>query len=525
MGVSFFTLRDFLLVILFFLLSVLIWSFFYQDQSQRALYNPDAYSFGVVAKEVAQGKGFQTKSLILPQLAYLKQTGKDVIHWDSLYNFPFPVLMMAFLFLTLGLSDWAISLSSGIFYFLSAPLLYLIARKRFNRTTATFGTLLFIFFPHILRYSISGMTELPSIFFTLLLVYLFTFQPNRFTLAASGLALGLFYLNRHTALLFLPLSLTFIYQEEPQRKWSNWSWFTLPFLLVILPWMWHMYNITGNPFFHLGAAILIPNQTSLFPNFHVNLYPYYASPVEFILKYPELVLVKYLQQSFLLNWILFGLFLLIRKRLDKFNRLFLWLFFLIALIQPLFGNNPRYYALFAPLILMYITGAVESFLRRYSFANPALRTVILTGLLVLVSWSSLRAVWHGMKGERVFGRGSGMVEHKLDNMQLLNQLIDRNKLLATNICSEVAWYADSKTFTLPPDPGSLAEFEQKYGLPLDQIYLSIGLYMPGLTPPGWAKWEQIRQSGELPGYEVKYRFENGSLFLKKMESENGTEKL
>jgi 4-amino-4-deoxy-L-arabinose transferase-like glycosyltransferase len=521
MGVSFFTLRDFLLVILFFLFSVLVWSFFYQDQSERALYNPDAYSFGVVAKEVVRGNGFQTKSLILPQLAYLQQTGKDVTHWDSLYNFPFPVLIMSFLFLLFGLNDFPLSLSSGIFYFLSAPLIYLIARKRFNRTVATFSTLSFIFFPHILRYSISGMTELPSIFFTLLLVYLFTFQPNRFTLVAAGLILGLFYLNRHTSLIFLPLFLALIYQDDPQSKWRNWSWFTIPFLLVILPWWWHMYSVTGNPLFHLGASILIPNQTSLFPDFHVNLYPYYASPVEFILKYPELVLVKYLQQSFLLNWVLFSMFFLIRKKLGKFDRLLLWLFLLIALIQPLFGNNPRYYALFAPLVLMYITGAVESFLRRYSFANPALRTVILTGLLVLVSWSSLRAVWHGMKGERVFGRGSGMVEHKLDNMQILNQLIDRNELLATNICSEASWYSDSKALTLPPDPDSLSEFEQKYGLSLDQIYLSIGLYMPGLTPPGWAKWEQIRQNGELPGYEARYRFDNGSLFLKRTGSENG----
>ena len=289
MGVSFFTLRDFLLVVLFFLFSVLIWSFFYQNQSERALYNPDAYSFGVVARDVAQGNGFQTKSLILPQLAYLKQAGKDVTHWDSLYNFPFPVLMMSFLFLILGSSAWSISLSSGIFYFLSAPLLYLIARKKFNRTVATFSTLFFIFFPHILRYSISGLTELPSIFFTLLLVYLFTFQPNRFTLIASGLTLGLFYLNRHTSLIFLPLFLTFIYREDPQRKWRNWSLFTIPFLLAILPWLWHMYSVTGNPFFHLGAAILIPNQTSLYPDFHVNLYPFYSSPLEFILKYPELV--------------------------------------------------------------------------------------------------------------------------------------------------------------------------------------------------------------------------------------------
>jgi|GEM_PF-4775121 len=524
MGVSFFTLRDFLLLILFFLFSVLIWSFFYQNQSDRALYNPDAYSFGVVAKEVAQGNGFQTKSLILPQLAYLKQTGKDAAHWDSLYNFPFPVLMMAFLFVLFGFSDFSISLSSGIFYFLSAPLLYLIARKRFNRTVATFSTLFFIFFPHILRYSISGMTELPSIFFTLLLVYFFTFQPNRFTLVASGLILGLFYLNRHTSLIFLPVFLALIYQDDPQSKWRNWSLFTVPFLLVLLPWMWHMYSVTGTPFFHLGASILIPNQTSMFPDFHVNLYPFYASPLEFILKYPELVLVKYLRQSFLLNWILFGLFLLIRKKLDEFDRLFLWLFFLIALIQPLFGNNPRYYALFAPLFLMYITGAVESFLRRYSFANPALRAVILTGLIVLACWSSLRAVWHGMKGEKALGRGSGMVEHKLENMQILRQLIDRDRLTATNICSEVAWYTDVRALTIPPDPDSLSQFEQKYGLSLDQIYLTSGVYMPGLTPPGWAKWEQVRQSGALPGYEARYRFDNGSVFLKRTGSQNGSEK-
>ncbi len=521
MAVSFFTLRDFLLVIFFFLLSILVWSFFYQNQSQRAIYNPDAYSFAVVAKEVAEGNGFQTKSLILPQLEYLRQAGKDVWRWDSLYNFPFPVLVMSLLFLLWGAGDFFLSFSSAIFYFLSAPLVYLIARKRFNRTVAFFSSFWFILFPHILRYSISGMTELSSIFFTLLLVYLFTFEQNRFTLIAGGLILGLFYLTRHTSLVFLPVFLALIYQANPQSKWKNWVLFLIPFLAVISPWLIHMYQLTGNPFFHLGASILVPNQTALFANFHANLYPYYSSPLKFILKYPELVAVKYFKESFLINWLFFGAFLWFRKRLGQFDRLLLWLFFLIALIQPLFGNNPRYYALFAPFILMYIIAMVESFLRRYSFAGPLIRVVVLSGLIVLTSISGLKSIWRGLKGETAPGRGSGMVEHKLENMQVLNKLLVKEKLSATDICSEVAWYIDSRTLTIPPDPDSLIQFEQKYGLALDQIYLSAGVYMPGLSPPGWAKWESVRQQGKLPGYEVKYRFANGSLLLTKQSPMNG----
>lgn len=513
MAVSAFSLRDLFLVVFSILLSFLIWGFFYQNQSEKAIYNPDAYSFASVAKEVTQGHGFQTKSLILPQLDYLKQAGKDTAEWDSLYNFPFPVVVMALLFMILGAGDFAISFSSGLLYFLSVPLVYLIARKRFNRSVAAISSLFFILSPHILRYSISGMTELSSIFLTLLLVYLFTFEPNRFTLIFGGLAWGLFYLNRHTSLIFLPVFLTFIYQAQPEQKWRNWAYFTLPFLAMILPWLWHMYKLTGSPFFHLGASILIPNQTSLFPNFHVNLYPYYTSPLEFMLKYPGLVAVKYLKESFMINWVLFGVFLHLKKSFNHFDRLVLWLFFLVALVQPLFGNNPRYYALFAPLFLMYIIGVADSLLRKYSFAGPRLRAAFLIVLLLITSWGSLTAVWQGIRGEKAHGRGSGMVEHNLKNMGILTNILDKNRLTATNVCSEVAWYTDRKALTLPPDRDSLNQFQDKYGLSIDQIYLSVGLHMPGLTPPGWAKWEIARQTGQLEGYAVRYRFLNGSILL------------
>jgi 4-amino-4-deoxy-L-arabinose transferase-like glycosyltransferase len=521
MGVAYFTLRDFLLMILFFLLSILVWSFFYQNQSQRAIYNPDAYSFAVTAKEVAEGNGFQTKSLILPQLEYLRQTGKDVHRWDSLYNFPFPVIVMSQLFLLWGTGDFSISLSSGIFYFLSAPLVYLIARKRFNRSVAYFSSMWFILFPHILRYSISGMTELPSIFFTLLLIYLFAFEQNRFTLLCGGLALGLFYLNRHTALIFLPLFLALIYQVRPPFRWKNWAYFLVPFMAVTFPWLIHMHRLTGDPFFHLGATVLLLTDTALFPDFHLSLYPYYSSPLEFILKHPEVIAVKYLKESFLINWVFFAVFLFLRKKVPKFDRRILWLFIIFALAQPLFGNNPRYYAFFAPFIMIYIIAMGESLLRRYSFAGPALRVALLSGLIALTSLGSLNFIWHGLRGETVPGRGSGLVEHRLHNMKLLNGLLDKQRLTATDISSEVAWYTDSEALILPPDPDSLTQFEQKYGLSLDQIYLTPGVYISGLSPPGWAKWEAVRHQGELSGYETKYRFSNGSLLLTKASNKNG----
>lgn len=521
MGVSFFTLRDFLLVILFFLFSVLVWSFFYQNQSDRALYNPDAYSFGVVAKEVAQGNGFQTKCLIPTQLEYLSKTTPGTISWETIYNFPFPILVMAALFLIVGTGNFGISLSSGLFYFLSVPLVYLIARQRFNRLVATLASLFFIFFPYILKYSISGMTELASIFFTLLLVYLFTFRISPSMLIGSGLALGLFYLNRHTAMIFVPVVLVFIYKIDPTRKWRNWACFLAALGLVILPWLWHMYKISGNPFLHTGSAMLIANQTPLFPDSHAAYHFYYLSLLEFMLKYPGFLAVKYLKGSFLVNWIFFIIFLVTRTRLKTLDRQILWLFFIFALLQPLFSNNPRYYGFFAPLVFIYLLGLVDSFLQKFRFANLGVRVAFLSLLFVLGCKSGIQSVWAGVTRQSFTGRGSGMVEHSLANMQSLSKFIDRSKLVGTNLGWELAWYQDARTVILPTDPDSLAFFEQRYGLSLDQLYLSVGLHMPGLTPPGWAKWEQVRQSGQLPGYEVKNRFDNGSVFLSKIRSENG----
>jgi len=205
-----------------------------------------------------------------------------------------------------------------------------------------------------------------------------------------------------------------------------------------------------------------------------------------------------------------------RKNLFNFDRLVLWLFFLVALVQPLFGNNPRYYALFVPFFLMYIIGMAEYLLRKYSFVPAWLRMASFTVLVLLICWSSIKLTWQGIKGEKVLARGSGMVEHNLENMETLERLIDKSKLTATDICSEVAWYTDGKALTLPPDPDSLVGFQEKYSLDLDQIYLSAGLYMPGLSPPGWAKWDMVRQTGQLAGYEVRHRFDNGSLFLTKI---------
>ncbi|MEM7131386.1 MAG: glycosyltransferase family 39 protein [Chloroflexota bacterium] len=72
----------------------------------------------------------------------------------------------------------------------------------------------------------------------------------------SGIALGLAYLARYTALVLLPIIILFSlihYARSPKRLLANLLWFVLPFLVVASAQWIPSWVSTGNPFFNTQA--------------------------------------------------------------------------------------------------------------------------------------------------------------------------------------------------------------------------------------------------------------------------------
>lgn len=228
------------------LVTAVVWYLYYEKYFAGLTLN-DAMDYAGIARNVAEGQGFISQYLTPLSLAHHGTPQPDM--WRA----PLWPLALAGFQKIFGFIDEASAIGTGFFFIATSPVIYLLAGQWFNHAVALGAVLLYTFSPQLLQFSISGMTEPMSVFFMTLLFLVLTARaannrPGDFLL---GFVLGLFYLVRYNALLFLPLIALFRVLQRKSPPAGTLAAVTTGFLLAASPWLIRNTLLFHNPLFSL----------------------------------------------------------------------------------------------------------------------------------------------------------------------------------------------------------------------------------------------------------------------------------
>lgn len=233
----------------------------YQAARMSELSDVRAMDIAQLARNIAHGRGFTTEFIRPLSLAQVPR----VTNHPDLVHAPVYPAFMALMFKIFGESTRTISWSSGIPFLLSIPLVYWLGLRTFSRKVGMLSALVLATNAVALTVAVSG-TEgaLLGLLFTLLCVVLVYHQSHsslRLPLAAAAGALtAVLYLTHFVWIVaFAPILLVIIINAGAKQRLPNIVVFTALFIVVVAPWFYRMYNVTGNPLANLSAYEAITN--------------------------------------------------------------------------------------------------------------------------------------------------------------------------------------------------------------------------------------------------------------------------
>jgi len=166
---------------------------------------------------------------------------------------------MSLLFRLFGPSNQSISWSSGIPFLLTIPLVFWLGQTAFSRKVGMLSAIVLGTNVVALTVGVSG-TEgaLLGLLFTLLCVVLVLHQSRaqmRMPLAViAGVLTALLYLTHFIWLMaFAPVLLVIVLNASARQRMPNIILFTAAFVVVLLPWFYRTYRVTGNPLSNASA--------------------------------------------------------------------------------------------------------------------------------------------------------------------------------------------------------------------------------------------------------------------------------
>ena len=309
------------------------------------------------------------------------------------FGYPLTVLLGAgFIGVTRFLGNdnpvFAVNLMSVVFGALGIPLLYLLAKKLFNGTTALFSAVLFSLHPFFLGVSLFGMSHTPSIFFLLaglLLLSYYKKNARRLYLLLSGGALGLAGAARlqDLILMLVPVAFFFFFvngTSSPKRQEAS------------------LASSKTKEFLLLGAVILLtalPLHLPLFVNenyrraaafswfWEKQLVTNFLGLFSFPLKVSFGMILDSLSWGGILG-VLVGLGLLASQDIKKFIFLLLWFCVPFFFYGNVYTATSRF---FIPAVIPLLI--VEGYLlaRLYSCRFRALRIFALLVFFFILAWT------------------------------------------------------------------------------------------------------------------------------------------
>ncbi|MGQ9521077.1 MAG: tetratricopeptide repeat protein, partial [Candidatus Fervidibacter sp.] len=250
--------------------------------------SPEIQDFLQVAANVSAGKGLKT--FILRPIGLTPNFTADAV--PDLYHPPLPTILWGAVFALVGKADERVSVMLTIILVGStAVLLFFLTARLVNKWAALIAVTMLFAAPLSLSVSGTGNPIALSALLFMLWLFLLTHKVvwNKKFAFWSGAILGLNGLSNGLTLLAAPFALA-------SRRWISWRercWFVAAVLLVLLPYAWRNYKLTGIPItpWKSYAALL---DTPVFPgdSIYRHTFEHRPSPIALTVQHAGIVFRK-----------------------------------------------------------------------------------------------------------------------------------------------------------------------------------------------------------------------------------------
>ena len=498
-----------------------------------------AMDIAQVARNIAAGKGFTTYFIRPLSLAQVP----DVDNHPDLVYAPLHPYFMSLVFRAFGASVRTISWSSGIPFLLTIPLVFWLGVTAFSRKVGMLSALVLATNAVALTVAVSG-TEgaLLGFFFTLLcgvLLAHYNRASARVPLAAlAGLLTAALYLTHFLWIVaFAPVLLVLMLNTPQRQRAVNVLAFLVVFAVVVTPWFYRMYRLTGNPLHNLSSYEIISN-TRTYPG-NVVLRSYEKHPpgvASFIVNSPREVYERARDLAIGTYPLLFAI-----------TGLVIMPFFIVASIVPLgnAGMDRLRLGLYLLTVLLFIGLSLMSADARLLLPLAPIMTVVCVAFFYQLLDLRLRPLTERLRARWTTTAVTLLVMLHIVPLflqlapgrpmpptvpmavrrasQELNALIPQASgrepsplAVVSDMPWAIAWYANRPAIWLPRDDVSLRRMEQDVG----QIRWMV------LTPQimdmasseqagGWAElWRRaVLKAPMVGGWRVRQTFANGRWVL------------
>lgn len=249
-----------------------------------------------VAEEINAGHGITTRVISPSVLSYLAERGRAQPPWPNLLRSPLPCLMIAGLARVVS-EPTAVALSSGIFFVLSVPLIFLIAARLSGPAAGWLAAVTYIVSRSGLWFAATGLNESATIFALAGITWLLMLPPSWATCLAAGVFAAAGYLGRSTFTIWAIVIVGFVIGRSrgagPTRLLGRIAAFGVPLALAVVWWGATIGAMSGE----FGASgqedIIIRIDTELYPGRSPSLTLEHWKPLDFIRAHPGVIARKY----------------------------------------------------------------------------------------------------------------------------------------------------------------------------------------------------------------------------------------
>ncbi len=460
-------------------------------------YTPDSLDYAQMAREIEQGNGMMTLQIFPRHIPYLHKENKLAsLEWPNLHRYPLASIIGA------GINTFtddiikAAVTRSGIFFLLTLPLIFYIARQFCDTLTASIAVIFFSASPLIYRSAYDGMTESQAIFFTVAAAsILLSNMKFAYKWIAVGVMCGLAFLTRTQIVYLLPLAalMPFVSQWKTKKMLAV-TTLIISFGLTISPWMLRNLAITDDPFFSFSNTRNFVVDAPEHPGFsdidmmlhapteRAEVFSQYGEQIFDKIRsnfFPEVISPAYWLTAFGVMSPFFILSLLslplLRKKDNDDKLLYLIIFTLMSIvfifiISCVALHTPRHYVYAYPFIT--ITGLItlKSIASTY-IPKLAVRytNIFMTGLMAVGLAAFLYVAQY------YYSYPPSKIAH-VPYYRELSSLVDEDQVVASDNSHMVSLYAQRHAIRLPIIPADLLEINEKY-IPIDYVIFSdLSLY-------------------------------------------------
>lgn len=511
------------------LVAAAVW-YSYYDAAFTHLFLNDAMDYASIGRNVSRGDGF-VSSYITP----LGLANREGLPHPDLWRAPlWPAVLGAFI-RVLGATDQVVAIATGSFFIAGAGVVFLLGREMFGRVVGLMSSLVYIFSAQNLVNSVSGMTETISAFMMALVVYLAVarWTQNRWGDILGGAALGLFYLTRYNALLFVPFfALLVWYKRRGLRPVAR---YLAAFAIIVSPWLVRNYLLMGSPFFSLQKFEPVMF-TAAYPAYSLYMMMEKVDVPGFIMSHPQEIWAKVVSgwaefTAGLFNPAmtgvspyLFGLFLASlvipfgyrwkgRRDITGYHgvRLLLAACFAVQLAALLVIHFIyRLFFIFLPLYIIFGIAAMMWLLSRGADLLPVRRrgfaavfSLLLLGVFIFTNLPA----WSPVKAENI------PLKVLQDSVRGVTDMSTRQELIISNDGHLLAWYGDRYAAKIPYSVDMIPEMERL--APVKLIYLSSRISWN--IPEADRSWAELYwgKPNEIYGFKKAVVYPDGSVVYKK----------